>query len=372
MKFEITATSSKSLARLGQLTTPHGQISMPTFMPVGTSAAVKTLAPWELEELGAQIILANAYHLHLRPGSKLIADQGGLHKWMNWPKPILTDSGGYQAYSLGTTRSKMAKTTNDGVRFYSHLDGAKHMFTPESVLDVQADLGSDIAMVLDDCPPIDASEKRVESAVIRTTNWAKQSIDYWQKHDNNGRALFGIIQGGLFENLRLRSMDEIQALPVDGIAIGGVAIASEGKDKINQAVDFIAPKLDQSRPHYLMGVGEPTDLINMIHRGMDMFDCVLPTRLARHGAFWTGDYQRLDIRLSKFKQDSQPLDPNCQCLACQHFSRSYLRHLFINKEMLASRMLSYHNLWVIFRLLDRIHQAIANNRFVTDFAQFLG
>lgn len=372
MRFDVINSDSSTLARLGKLTTPHGVIETPVFMAVGTRGSVKTLAPWELEELGSQIILANTYHLHLRPGENLIKELGGLHQWMSWPKPVLTDSGGYQAYSLGATRAKVAKTTNEGVRFYSHLDGSKHFFTPESVLDVQLKLGSDIIMPLDDCPPIEASQKRVESAVIRTTNWAKDSINHWQKQPVGEKGLFGIIQGGLFKDLRRRSLQEIQALPFDGIAIGGVAIASEGKDKINQAVDCLAADLDPSRPHYLMGVGYPDDLIRMISQGMDMFDCVLPTRLARHGVFWTTDLERFDLRQSHFKNEKGPLDRNCQCRICQTFNLSYLRHLYVSGEILALRSLSYHNLWVIYRLMERIRRSISLGRFKADFAPYLG
>lgn len=392
MKFNVTKTLPDSLARTGVLELPHGRVQTPVFMPVGTQGAVKTLAPWEVEELGAEIILGNTYHLHLRPGDALIADQGGLNKWSRWDKPILTDSGGYQAYSLGETRHKSAKTTDDGVTFWSHIDGQKLHFTPESVLDIQANLGSDISMVLDDCPPIEATITRSREAINRTARWAERSINYWHDRkmarpqttkrsdgergnppaDGVGRAIFGIIQGGLFEEHRLESLNAIQSRPFDGIAVGGVAIASEGKEKINKAVEFVARDLDKSRPHYLMGVGEPEDLIRMVHMGMDMFDCVIPTRFARHGSFWlTDSFQRLSIELSEFATDGGPLDPNCSCRICQTFSRSYLRHLYVSKEMFAMRALSYHNLHLVLQLMNTIRSSILAGNFTQIYGRYL-
>lgn len=370
MKFTVSHKASNSLARIGMLETPHGQVQTPVFMPVATAGAIKTLAPDEVKSLGAEIILGNTYHLHLRPGEELIAEQGGLQQWMNWPGPILTDSGGYQAFSLGKTRAKKAKTDNEGVRFYSHLDGQKLYFTPEGVIDIQLKLGSDIVMVLDDCAPFPATEKRLESAVIRTGEWAKKSINYWQQQATGERGLFGIVQGGLDQDLRQQSLQTIQSLPFDGIAIGGVSVG-EGKADMLQAVDYIARDLDPVLPHYLMGVGEPIDLIRMIHRGIDMFDCVLPTRLARHGAFWTTDFQRLDIRNESMKHDRQPLDPTCSCSTCQQFSCSYLRHLYISGETLAGRLLTIHNLSIIFRLVDDIRQRITNGSFVQYYRSYL-
>jgi queuine tRNA-ribosyltransferase len=284
---------------------------------------------------------------------------------------MLTDSGGYQAYSLGATRLNSAKTTDDGVIFASHIDGKKLQFTPENVLDIQAKLGSDIAMVLDDCPPIEASKERVAEAVERTTSWAKKSIEY-VKTLQNPPALFGIIQGGLHQDLREKSAKEIQELPFDGIAVGGVAIESEGKDLMNKAVDFVAPLLDKGRPHYLMGVGEPVDLIRMVDKGIDMFDCVIPTRYARHGSFWlTADFSRESIDAAKYTDDDQPLDPDCRCQSCQTFSRSYLRHLYQANEINAARALSIHNLHVLLNLMSEIRQAIADGNFKQKFAKFL-
>ncbi|MEX1051974.1 MAG: tRNA guanosine(34) transglycosylase Tgt [Patescibacteria group bacterium] len=374
MKFTVSKTLGGSLARTGELETPHGKIQTPVFMPVGTYGAVRGLMPWELEELGSEIILGNTYHLHLRPGEDLIAKHGGLQKWSAWNKPILTDSGGYQAYSLGQSRLKTALTDKNGVTFASHIDGRKLQFTPENVLDIQSKLGSDIAMVLDDCPPIESSKDRVAEAVERTTSWAKKSIDHWRQKSfgQEGSGLFGIIQGGLHQDLRERSAQEIQTLPFDGIAVGGVAIESEGKDLMNKAVDFVAPTLDKARPHYLMGVGEPVDLIRMIHRGMDMFDCVIPTRYARHGSFWlTKDFSRKSIDAAQYTDDYQPLDPDCTCQICRTFSRSYLRHLYLANEINAARSLSYHNLFVLHELVRQIRSAIADGSFLKKYAAYL-
>ncbi len=373
MSFKITSKQKDSLARTGELVTPHGTIQTPAFMPVATSGAIKTLYPWEVQELGADIILGNTYHLHLRPGEDVIANSGGYSKWMKWGGPVLTDSGGYQAYSLGVTRGKTAKTTNDGVRFYSHFDGSRHEFTPESVIDIQRKLGSDIVMPLDDCPPIEATVKRVESAVIRTREWARRSISYWQEQGigETGVALFGIIQGGLFEELRQQSTNDIQSLPFDGIAVGGVAIASEGKDKINKAVEYVAESLDPVRPHYLMGVGYLDDIVRMVDMGFDMFDCVLPTRLARHGVFWTTKFGQYNLKRAEFRLDTQPLDPDCDCKICQQFTREYLRHLYSNGETMAGRALTYHNLSVILRLMERIRRTINDGTFKTEFADIL-
>lgn len=373
MNFKVLCRDPSSRARVGQLVTPHGTISTPAFMPVATAGAIKTLAPWEVQELGAEIILGNTYHLHLRPGEKLIGERGGYSKWMQWNGPVLTDSGGYQAYSLGATRAKSAKTTNEGVRFYSHIDGSKHDFTPENVLDIQHRLGSDIVMPLDDCPPIEATEKRVHSAVIRTRDWAERSVEHWQRsyYGRDGAGLFGIVQGGLFKELRQESLNNIQSLPFDGIAVGGVAIASEGKEKINKAVEFVAADLDPNRPHYLMGVGYPDDIIRMVAQGFDMFDCVLPTRLARHGVFWTSDLKQYNLMAARFREDSLPLDPDCSCRICQTFTREYLRHLYSTGETLAGRALSYHNLSVTLRLMERIRQSISTQTFAQEFVDHL-
>ena len=345
MKFEVLASVGQ--ARVGRLTTGHGLVETPVFMPVATSGAVKSLPIWELEGLGAEIILGNAYHLHSRPGEESIAQAGGLHQWMSWPKPILTDSGGYQAYSLGATRAKRAKTTDEGVRLFSAHDGRKLFLTPESVLDIQLKLGSDISMVLDDCPPHPVGEKRLAIAVERTGEWALRSINHWRSREVGERGIFGIVQGGSNQELRRQSLESVQNLPFDGLAIGGVSVG-EGKELMAAAVESIADEMDSRRPRYLMGVGEPIDLISMVARGIDMFDCVLPTRLARHGAFWVKNgYQRLDIRRAEFATDRGALDPDCSCSTCRRFGRDYLRHLFMLREPVAGTYLTIHNLHLI-------------------------
>jgi|SRR3989344_3486018 len=379
MHFSVQHLSKKSLARTGILTTPHGNIQTPVFMPLATSGAVKTLLPNEVSELGAEIILGNTYHLHIRPGDQKIKEFGGLHCWMNWPGPILTDSGGYQAYSLARSGKNLAKITDEGVKFRSHLDGTALFFTPENVLDIQNNLGSDIAMVLDDCAPFPATENRLRMAVERTGDWAKRSIDHWQQSHNltlkdcpselSCKGIFGIVQGGVDRELRELSLKSIQDLPFDGIAIGGVSVG-EGKANMMKSVDYIANQIDPKRPHYLMGVGEPIDLIRMIHLGMDMFDCVLPTRLARHGTFWTNDFGQFSLSRSSFASDTSALDPTCQCLACRSFNRAYLRHLYMIGESLAGRLLSIHNLTVLFRLVNEIRQSITDDNFAKKYQQY--
>lgn len=370
MNFLARHTAKNSQARAGLLTTPHGEVQTPVFMPVATSGAVKTLSPEEVKSLGAEIILGNTYHLHIRPGEELIAARGGLQKWMNWPGPVLTDSGGYQAFSLGATRSRQAKTTDEGVRFFSHLDGRKLFFTPESVIDIQLKIGSDILMILDDCAPYPATEKRLRASVKRTGEWARRSMEHWKVLKVGEKGLFGIIQGGLDEELRQQSLSDIQGLPFDGIAIGGVSVG-EGKENMLSAVDYIANDLDPTRPHYLMGVGEPVDLIRMVHRGIDMFDCVLPTRLARHGAFWTTNFKRENIRRASFTSQSKALDPKCSCPTCQTYSASYLRHLVMINESFGLRLLSIHNLSIIFNLMREIRSSIENDDFVNKFGPHL-
>lgn len=370
MKFKVTHKSKKSLARVGLLSVLHGDIPTPVFMPVGTQGVVKTLSPWELEEIGATIILGNTYHLHLRPGDELIKSFGGIQKWSSWNKPVLTDSGGYQAFSLAKSKARLARINDEGVTFFSHYDGKKVVFTPEKVIDIQINLNSDILMVLDDCAPYPASEKRLDESVARTFDWAKKSVDYFRKLDSE-QTLFGIIQGGMSEEKRLLSCQQIQSLPFDGIAVGGVSVG-EGKSKMLEAVDYLANSLDSKRPHYLMGVGEPTDLIKMVSRGIDMFDCVLATRIARHGSFWTGEnYNRFSIKLSRFENNPNPIDRNCQCKICQKFSLAYLRHLYLVKDPFAARALSYHNLWVLHRLMDKIRDSISQDSFESEFKYFL-
>jgi len=376
MKFLLGKTANGSSARLGQLDLPHGKVETPVFMPVATRGAVKTLAPWELKEAGAQLVLSNTYHLHIRPGEKLIKDRGGISQWMSWSGPTLTDSGGYQAYSLAR-EINLAKTTDKGVKFSSYLDGRSIFFTPQEALRIQLDIGSDIAMILDDCPAYPAKLGRLEESVQRTASWAKQSIDYWYSQEklSRSRGIFGIVQGGTDAQLRLRSLADIQNLPFDGIAIGGLPLggmeAKQSKQETGAVIDLLENELDKQRPHYLMGVGDPVDLIRYIHRGIDMFDCVLPTRLGRHGGWWTKDLARWNIRRQEFSSDSRPLDEKCSCPACRNFSRSYIRHLFIIQEPLAARLLTGHNLRFIFDLLKDIREAIEAGEFVKRYQYWL-
>lgn len=380
MQFTVESQDKDTHARVGQITLPSGEVETPAFMPVATYGAVRTLAPWELKEIGASIVLSNTYHLHIRPGEEEIEKLGGIQRWMSWNGPVLTDSGGYQAYSL-SRELKLAKTTDDGVKFRSHLDGKKLLFTPEGVVDIQAKLGTDIMMVLDDCPPFPVSDKRLESSVKRTADWAKRSSAHWSEMKKADaklaeRALFGIVQGGIDERLRLRSLEDIQSLPFDGIAVGGMPLGGmsreDSKKETERVLQLLSDRLDPMRPHYLMGVGDPSDLIRYIALGVDMFDCVLPTRLGRHGGFWTHSLERGSLRQSKNAGKDAPLDSQCSCKICRQFTVGYLRHLYISGETLAARALSYHNLYVIFQLLEKIRASICAGSFESDFGRFIG
>ena len=352
--FTVRQKSTGSNARLGTFSTPHGPIKTPCFMPVGTKATVKTLTPEDLKSLGAQIVLANTYHLALRPGADLVKKMGGLHKWMNWNGPILTDSGGFQVFSL----AKMNKITDDGVEFQSHLDGKKHFFTPELAIQIQEKLGADIIMAFDECAPADASKTYARKALDRTHAWTLRCVKAKKRRN---QALFPIIQGVNFKDLRLESAKFMADLDLPGIAIGGLSVG-EGKKKMYQTLEWIEPHLPKNKPRYLMGVGTPDDLLEAVNRGIDMFDCVLPTRLARHGAFWT-DRARVNIKLKKFAQDKKPLLPGCTCYTCQNFSRSYIRHLIIENEILGMRLMTIHNLHFILELMRQIRLSLRENHF---------
>lgn len=352
--FTLKKTAVSSYARLGTFKTPHGFIQTPCFMPVGTKATVKTLTPDDLKQLKAQIVLANTYHLTLRPGADLIQKMGGLHQWTNWNKPILTDSGGFQVFSL----AKMNKITNEGVKFNSHLDGKKYFFTPELATQIQEKLGADIIMAFDECAPADSSKTYAKEALKRTHDWTLRCVKTKKRKD---QALFPIIQGVTFKDLRIESTKFMAELDLPGIAIGGLSVG-EGKKKMYQTLEWIEPHLPKKKPRYLMGVGTPNDLLEAVDRGIDMFDCVLPTRLARHGAFWT-DRQRENIKLKKFLRDPKPLLPGCQCYTCQNFSRSYIRHLIMENEILGMRLMTIHNLHFILELMRQIRGAIQENRF---------
>jgi len=354
--FEILKSApadGSTKARLGRLHTPHGDIETPTFMPVGTNATVKALDPDDLDEVGARIILANTYHLYLRPGHERIARLGGLHRFMGWDRPILTDSGGFQVVSLGDLRV----IDDDGVTFRSHLDGSTHRFTPELSIAVQEALGPDIAVAFDQpVPPHASTRAEVATATARTGQWAARSL---AAHDRPDQALFGIIQGGLEEDLRAESTRQIAALPFDGLCIGGLA-GDETAQQRGQVLDGVVALLaDDPRPRYLMGLGSPLDMLDAVHRGVDMFDSVLPARVARNGSLWTPE-GRLNLRNAAFLDDPRPVQADCRCRLCRHHSRAYLAHLFRADELLAYRLATCHNLTYCLDFMARIRLAIAD------------
>jgi len=360
--FTIHTESSECDARIATFTTPHGDIKTPVFMPVGTKATVKSLDYRDLEHIGAEIILANTYHLEMRPGSELVKKMGGLHKWMKWDKPILTDSGGFQVFSLGSRN----KITEDGVEFQSHINGDKHFFSPEKAIEIQENLGADIIMAFDECAPAGVDKKYAREAMNRTHNWVKRCIKAKTRDD---QALFPIVQGSQYKELREESAKFMAKLDLPGIAIGGVSVGESFEQKF-EAIDFALPHLPKNKPRYLMGVGTPDDIIHAVERGIDMFDCVLATRLARHGSFWD-KYGRHDISNSQYKFDETPLDAEVPCYASQEYSRSYIRHLYAESEILGIRLLSLHNIAFLFHLLDQIRYHIEQGSFMAFKKEFL-
>jgi queuine tRNA-ribosyltransferase len=353
--FKLIHRDKKTAARLGQIETPHGQIATPVFMPVGTQATVKAMTPEELEEIGARIILANTYHLHLRPGSKLIAEAGGLHKFMHWESPILTDSGGYQVFSL----SKLNRITEEGVYFQSHIDGSRHFISPEKSMEIQRDLGSDIVMAFDECPPYPCEYEYIAKSLERTINWARRSKEAMTGKD---QAIFGIIQGGVYRKLREEAVRALIEIDFPGYAIGGLSVG-EDKEQMYQILDYTTPLMPSDKPRYLMGVGTPEDLIEGVKRGVDMFDCVMPTRIARHGTVFTSR-GRLIIRDSSYEKDFTPLDADCDCYVCRNYTRGYIRHLIKRQEILGVRLTTYHNLYFLIKLMAKMRQAIQEDRFL--------
>ncbi len=354
IKYEIQYKDGN--ARAGIIHTPHGDIETPIFMPVGTQATVKTMTPEELEEIGAQIILGNTYHLHLRPTDELINDFGGLHKFMNWNKPILTDSGGFQIFSLALRR----KLTEEGAYFSSHLDGSKHFISPEKSIEIQNNLGSDIMMVLDECPPGLATREYLQPSIDRTIRWARRCIVANKNKDKQG--LFAIVQGGIYEDLRDYCLDELYKNNEDfaGYAIGGLAVGEPTKD-MYRILKHITPKLPSDKPRYLMGVGEPLDMLEAIEHGVDMMDCVHPSRIGRHGTVFT-KYGRLVIKNEKYSRDPRPLDV-ADNYVCRNYTRAYIRHLFKTNEILGQRLATYHNLWFLLNLVKEAREAIKENRY---------
>lgn len=359
--FTALTSDSKSNARTGCLRTSRGDIETPAFMPVGTQGTVKTLNPHELEEAGAQIILGNAYHLYIRPGLDILKAAGGLHKFMAWPHPILTDSGGFQVFSL----AKLRKLTEEGALFNSHFDGHEILFTPELVVEIQEVIGSDIAMVFDECPPATADFKYVKKSLDMTVLWAERSK---KAHRLHNQKLFGIIQGGKFLDLRKESLERTVEIGFDGYALGGVSVG-ESKEEIVKVVRQMAPMMPQDHARYLMGVGTPLDLLMAVESGFDMFDCVNPTRYGRTGTAFTR-HGKIVVRNGKYAEDQAPLDESCACYACKNFSRSYIRHLVNCKEILGDRLLSYHNVYFFLALMRQIREAIRNGRFLSFKKQF--
>lgn len=360
--FECEARCSQTQARAGVFVTPHGIVETPKFMPVGTLANVKTLTPAQLEAAGAQMVLANTYHLHLQPGEDIVAGSGGLHKFMAWKGPILTDSGGFQVFSLSGIRT----ISEEGVKFRSPRDGALINLTPERSIEIQNQLGADVIMAFDECPPYPATREEVELATGRTYRWLKRCMD---AHHSPERALFGIVQGGVFSDLRSSAARQLVELDLPGYAIGGVSVG-EPKELIEDIVKVTAPLLPQQKPRYLMGIGTYREMALAIAAGIDLFDCVIPTRLGRHGAVLVqGD--RWNLKNAQFRDDFSPLDESCPCYTCQNFSRAYLSHLVRAQEALGFTLLSLHNVTELIRFTQRIRDAILGDRFPTEFAHFL-
>lgn len=375
MQFELLSKDSK--ARLGRMTTDRGAINTPVFMPVGTQATVKAMSPDEMKEIGAEIILCNTYHLYLRPGHETIKSLGGLQGFMNWDKPILTDSGGFQVFSLSALRT----IDENGVHFRSHLDGSMHFISPEKAMEIQSALGSDICMAFDECTPYPASYEYAVKSLELTTKWARRCKEY---HDTENQrqgdtekkargefpasprprvpgSLFGIVQGGVYKDLRKRSLEELVEIGFDGYAVGGLSVG-EPKEEMYEIINFIAPFMPEDKPRYLMGVGDLEDILVAVEAGFDMFDCVMPTRNARNGTLFTSA-GRISIKRTEYKSDSAPLDGNCECYTCRNFSKAYLRHLFLAKEILSMRLNTIHNLYFYLDFFKKMREAIKKEIF---------
>jgi queuine tRNA-ribosyltransferase len=352
--FSLEHTDGASRARRGRIRTAHGEIGTPVFMPVGTQGTVKSLTPEDLREIGAEIVLANTYHLYLRPGHERIRRLGGLHRFMHWEYPILTDSGGYQVFSLGALR----KISAEGVSFRSHLDGSSHFLTPESAVEIQEALGSDIAMCLDECTPYPVTPEDARHSLELTRDWARRCR---RAHHAESQALFGIVQGSVFQDLRRESAEAIMEIGFDGYALGGLSVGEPLSERL-EVIEAILPLLPADRPRYLMGLGTPEDLVEGVARGADLFDCVLPTRNARNGMLFTRQ-GRVIIKNAVYADDPQPLDPECACYTCRNYSRAYLRHLYLAKELLSYRLNTWHNLHYFMELMRGIRQAVADDRF---------
>lgn len=366
IKYTLIKNEKNTHARLGKIKTNYGEYKTPMFMPVGTQASVKTLSPEELKDVNSGIILANTYHLHIRPSEDTIMRAGGLHKFMNWDGPILTDSGGFQVFSL----AKPKDISEEGVHFKNHLNGDDLFLTPEKSIEIQNKLDSDIAMSFDECPPASASHEYIKNSVERTIRWAKRGKDV---HSNENQSLFGIIQGGAYQDLREYSAKETVKLDFDGYSIGGVANDHESKEDMYKAIEYSTPFIPEDKVRYLMGVGEPIDIIEGVIRGIDIFDCVLPTRLARHGHAFT-KYGKINLKNAKYKEDFTPIDETCDCYACKHYTKSYIKHLINANETFGARLLSIHNIRFLIKLAEDLQEAIKNDnileyreKFIKDF-----
>lgn len=360
-RYEVIKICKQSGARIGRLHTPHGIVETPVFMPVGTNATVKALTPDDLKNVGAGIILSNTYHLYLRPGHELIKKAGGLHKFMNWDRPILTDSGGFQVFSLSDTN----QITDDGVVFRSHIDGSKHFFTPESATQVQRDLGSDIVMAFDQCTAGDTNYNEAKKALDRTVAWLDRCYNYGVNED---QLLFPIVQGNMYKDLRIEAIEKVLPYAKCGFSIGGLSVG-EPKETMYEMLDVLKPYYPDNMPRYLMGVGSPDCLIEGIMRGIDMFDCVLPTRMARNGTAFTRD-GNITVRNAKYKEDFSPIEADCDCYCCRNFSRAYIRHLLNAGEILGGKLLSIHNLRFLIKLMEDVKQAIWEDRFGDFYNEF--
>lgn len=359
MGYEFEVRENDDSARCGQIYTQRGIVNTPAFIPVGTNATVKAMNQDELKDLGAEIILSNTYHLYLRPGHDVIKKLGGLHKFMNWQGPILTDSGGFQVFSLSSLR----KINGDGVTFKSHLDGSMHFITPEMVMEIQAALGSDIVMAFDECIPYPASREYTLNSLELTTKWAKRCKEFGVRSSEFGvqQAIFGIVQGGVYSDLRKQSAEELIGMDFDGYAIGGLSVG-EPKEIMYEMINYTAPLLPQDKPRYLMGIGDLMDVLGAVSAGIDMFDCVMPTRNARNGTLFTSK-GRISIKREEFKTDPEPLDPDCGCYTCRNCSKAYLRHLFMNKEILSMRLNTLHNIHFYLDFFRKMREAIKNKKF---------
>ena len=358
-RFEIIKKDSSSKARLGRVETDHGAFATPAFLPVGTQGSVKSLTPEELVEMGVEAILGNTYHLYLRPGYETVGRLGGLHAFIHWEKPILTDSGGFQIFSLGSLR----KISEEGVTFQSHLDGSSHFLTPEKVVEIQRILGTDIAMVLDECVPYPSPYEYVQASTERTSRWAGRCLQARRESDP---ALFAIVQGGIYRDLREKSIHALTEMGFQGYAIGGLSVG-EPKSMMMEVLKWTTPLLPEEAPRYLMGVGTPEDMINAVMLGIDFFDCVLPTRNARNGTLFTSS-GKISIKQAQYAEDGRPIDETCACYTCRHYSRAYLRHLYLSKEILSSRLNTIHNLYYYIKILVKMREATQESRLL-DFYQ---